>query len=323
MKQIKTLALALVATLSLAGCVKNNNAWSAFEPVRPGMLIYSMGTNQNYVALEPANVGMRVAMLVSEALSQDDKYDLSKLSEVVSATSGKNVFDALFVANTNMTVRARIETVEGIGFRVTFPEGSQMPDGIYLTGVFTVRTNGTPSLAPGGVWNVECSDVTVKSNPVSGQPQQIIHIESGSTQITSDGAGKFDIAISSLRCNFDKSSIYSDWTGRFSVKAPYAQYTYKTCGGQAFTVSGSASGPTMYTGNASIGSPLTVNYSVSDATYYGMQIVNGTQTCTLPYISEYDPAEYPSSTVTYRWVFSPATNLISYSITYNGTTVSI
>lgn len=325
MKQIKIFALALAATFSLAGCVKNSNAWGELEPVMPGMTIYAMATNQNYVAMEPANVGMRVAMLVSEALSQDGNYDLSKLSEVTTS-SGKNVFAALFLANvnTNTNTWPRIEPVEGIGYRVTFPSGSQMPDGTVLEGTFTIQTSGYTSLASGGRWDVSCSDVTVKSNPASSQPQQIIHIEGGNTQISCDGAGKFSITVENLRSNFDNTSIYSDWRGFFTVTTPNngQTFTYQLCGGKPFTVSGSGLGSSMYSGSAA-GSSLSINYSVSDATYYGMQIVSGTQTCTLPNAAEYDTTNYPASSVTYRWMFNEASGRINYSISYNGTTVTI
>ena len=310
MKKILTFALAAVAAMSSVSCIKGNDSWSEMQSVMPGVTIYQMAMNQNVISLLPANAGMRVAMLVSEALSQDPDYDLANLSQVTS--SNRKVLSALFNSMTTVV------PVDGVGYRVTFSDGAEQAFGLILSGSMLVRTNGVVSLADGGMWTVEMENVTVStssSSSTSSSTTKLV-LDGGTTSLTCDGNGSFSVEARNFRTHFEGASIYSNWSGSFLVKAPDASLTYSGCAGETFDVTGSASGPTMYTADEIFNTPLTIDYTLDNGVYSRMQIVEGTQTCQLTNSSEYSPTIFPSSTVVYEWTLSG--NTYSYKISYNG-----
>lgn len=313
MKKILTFALAALTALSFPGCMKSGSSWEDMQPVMPGMYIYQMALNQNVIAMEPASAGMRLAMLVSEALAQDPDYDLTKLADV--KASDKPVLTTLFNSQTEIEVIGTNDNVES--YRIKFKEGMQQADGLVLSGSMLVRTNGAKSLAEGGTWDIILEDVTATSTSSSGGSQQTtkIYINGGMTRITNAG-DVYAITISGLSSNFDESSITSSWSGNFKVTVPDATYTYETCAGKLFKLEGIASGQSMYAASELV--PLSLSYSVSEATYAGLQIVDGKQTCKLTNPLEYDPTAFPSSEVVYYWTLNELNNTVSCQISYNG-----
>lgn len=312
MKKILTF-VAAVAMLSFQGCIKNDNSWSEYQSVLPGMTIYQLAMNQNTIALQPADAAMRVAMLVAEALSQDPESDLSNLDEV--SVSNVKVLSSLFNTQTE------IEALVSGNYRITFSDGiAQAGSGLVLSGAIQIQTNGTKSLADGGTWTVTPENLTVRasSDGSTSSSSSKIFLDGGMTNITCDGNGQFSVSVSGFRSHFDGSSIYSNWTGEFTVTAPDASYTYEKCSKKNFKVTGSASGPTMYTADAILSQPLTIRYSLTDGLYRGLLIVDGTQTCTLPNASEYSTTDFPAPTVVYYWTYNETANSRSYRITYNG-----
>lgn len=311
MKKILTFALAAVAMMSFQGCIKNDNSWSEYQSVLPGMTIYQLAMNQNTIAMEPADAGMRLAMLVAEALSQDPESDLTDLDEVT--VSSTRVLPSLFNSMTE------VEALVSGNYRITFSDGAQQNgSGLVLSGAIQVQTNGVKSLADGGTWSLTTENLTIQATSSSGSTTSKIFLDGGVTNITCDGAGQFTVSVSGLRSHFDGSSIYSNWSGEFTVTAPDASLTYEKCLKKNFKVSGSASGPTMYTADAILSQPLTIRYTLTDGLYRGLLIVDGVQTCTLPNVSEYSMTDFPASSVVYTWTYNEASNSRTYSISYNG-----
>lgn len=315
MKKFVTFALAAVAALTFPGCMKSGSSWEEIQRVAPGMNIYWMAMNQNEVAMQPANAGMRLAMLVSEALSQDPEYDLTKLGEVT--VSGKNVLSKLFNAGMTSLSGTTVEVVDGIGYRIKFDENMQQTSGLILSGSMLVRTGNTPSLAAGGTWTVTPENVTVTRPSTSGSQSTKIIISGGATTIVCAGS-TYTISINGFVTHFDEASISSNWSGSFRVTVPDASYTYETCSGKQFEVEGAASGATMYTATET--TPLTINYSLESGKYYGMQIVSGTQTCKLPNPFEYSTSIFPADEVTYTWLYNEINSSNTYQVSYNGAT---
>lgn len=310
MKKFVTFALAAVAALSLSGCMKGSNSWEEMQPVMPGVYIYQMAMNQNVVSMQPANAGMRLAMLISEALSQDPEYDLTKLS-LVKSSSNRYVLPALFNEGTT------VEVVEGTGYRIKFNENMQQTSGLILSGSMLVRTNGSASLVDGGTWMITPESVTVTSPATSSSQSTKIIINGGVTTIACVGS-TYTISISGFSIHFDEATIDSNWSGSFRVTVPDASYTYETCSGKQFEVEGAASGATMYTATET--TPLTINYSLESGKYYGMQIVSGTQTCKLPNPFEYSTSIFPADEVAYTWLYNEINSSYTYQVSYNGAT---
>lgn len=313
MKKILTFALATAVALSFSGCIKKDNSWSEYQSVLPGMTIYQLAMNQNNIALTPANAGIRLSILVAEALSQDPESDLTNLDDVT--VSQVKVLSALFNSTTE------VEALVSGNYKITFDSNVQQNgSGLALSGSMKVMTNGVKSLADGGTWNVVMENMVISSSSSSSTSGSTkIFLDSGVTNITCDGAGQFTVDVSGFRSHFEGSTVYSNWTGRFMVKAPDASATYEKCAGKFFDVSGNASGPTMYTADALLSQPLTISYTLQDGLYKGFQILDGTQTCTLPNASEYSTSDFPASTVVFQWTYDESAKTPSYRVTYNGT----
>lgn len=95
------------------------------------------------VAMQPANAGIRLALLLAEAAKQKDSdtelkdVDLTKLKIEGNSNS---VISLLFTAG------AKIERQDDGSYEITYNEDYQQPDGFYLKGSVLVRTNGAEQL---------------------------------------------------------------------------------------------------------------------------------------------------------------------------------
>ena len=81
----KLFATIVLAAFALSGCIKEDDSYKELLPLQPGMNIYNMTMTQNAVAMQPANAGIRLALLLAEAAKQKDSdtelkdVDLTKL----------------------------------------------------------------------------------------------------------------------------------------------------------------------------------------------------------------------------------------------------
>jgi len=79
-KLIATIAL---AALAFTSCIKENDTWKEMLPVQPGMYIYQLATDQDKLAMRPANAALRLAMLLAEADKQGEDVLSADLKEIV------------------------------------------------------------------------------------------------------------------------------------------------------------------------------------------------------------------------------------------------
>ena len=66
----KLFATIVLAAFALSGCIKEDDSYKELLPLQPGMNIYNMTMTQNAVAMQPANAGIRLALLLAEAAKQ-------------------------------------------------------------------------------------------------------------------------------------------------------------------------------------------------------------------------------------------------------------
>ena len=79
----KVLFVAAVAmSLIFSGCIKEDSTYKKLQPVQPGVNIYQGAMNQNFVAMQQANIGMRLALLLGEAKKQG-KVEVEDLDNLV------------------------------------------------------------------------------------------------------------------------------------------------------------------------------------------------------------------------------------------------
>lgn len=311
----KLFATIVLAAFALSGCIKENDSYKELLPLRPGMNIYSMTVTQNAVAMQPANAGIRLAMLLAEAEKQKDSgtelkdVDLTKL-EIEVGNKRYAVLNLLFTAGT------KIERQENGDYKITYNGDYQQYDGFFLKGSMLVKTGGVEQLKDthgSQVWQVEIEEGLTLSARSDIGTSTVVNMEDGSTTLYNEGLS-YTVSLSGISASFENSSVSSSWRGDFSLSSPNADLVYSECRGKDFKVSGDAGGYSMYTGIDS--SNLSMSYYLnSGSVYRSGQIIEGTQECSFESFN-YDTAAYPSPDVRYVW--SNDGNQLYQKIYYNG-----
>lgn len=311
----KLFATIVLAAFALSGCIKEDDSYKELLPLRPGMNIYSMTVTQNAVAMQPANAGIRLAMLLAEAAEQHPKtelkdVDLTKL-EIEVGNKRYAVLNLLFTAGT------KIERQENGDYKITYNGDYQQYDGFFLKGSMLVKTGGVEQLKDthgSQVWQVEIEEgLTLSARSDIGTSTVVNMEEGGSTTLYNEGLS-YIVSLSGISASFENSSVSSSWRGDFSLSSPNADLVYSECRGKDFKVRGDAGGYSMYTGIDS--SNLSMSYYLnSGSVYRSGQIIEGTQECSFESFN-YDPAAYPSPDVKYVW--SNDGNKLYQKIYYNG-----
>ncbi len=311
----KLFATIVLAAFALSGCIKEDDSYKELLPLRPGMNIYSMTVTQNAVAMQPANAGIRLAMLLAEAEKQKDSgtelkdVDLTKL-EIEVGNKRYAVLNLLFTAGT------KIERQENGDYKITYNGDYQQYDGFFLKGSMLVKTGGVEQLKDthgSQVWQVEIEEGLTLSARSDIGTSTVVNMEDGSTTLYNEGLS-YTVSLSGISASFENSSVSSSWRGDFSLSSPNADLVYSECRGKDFKVSGDAGGYSMYTGIDS--SNLSMSYYLSSGSVYRSgQIIEGTQECSFESFN-YDTAAYPSPDVKYVW--SNDGNKLYQKIYYNG-----
>ena len=309
----KLFATIVLAALALSGCIKEDDSYKELLPLQPGMNIYNMTMTQNAVAMQPANAGIRLALLLAEAAKQYPETELKDvdLTKLKIEGNSNSVISLLFTAG------AKIERQDDGSYEITYNEDYQQPDGFYLKGSVLVRTNGAEQLKDAQVdkvWQVEIQD-DLKVLSRSNYGTQTVHMEGGSTTLYSNGDGSYTIAVRGLSANIDQSTVHSNWSADFTLSGANADLVYSECRGKDFKISeGRAEGSSIYVGTDS--SNLRMSYYLSSGSVYRSgQIIEGTQECSFESFN-YDTAAYPSPDVRYVW--SNDGNQLYQKIYYNG-----
>lgn len=304
----KLFATIVLAAFALSGCIKEDDSYKEMLPVQPGITIYNMTMTQNSIASQPANAGMRFALLVAEARHQNPTGELT--AEMLSALT----YDKTVLRTALFGTESKIEAAEG-GYKITYNENSQQADGFFLKGSVLVKTNGAEQLKDansGAPWQVVPQELKVILRS-SYTESQTVNLEGGSTTLYNVGNGQYVISMNSIRANIDQKTFYSDWSGDFYLSGEDAGLVYSLCKGKDFDVRGDASGNSIYSYDGS--QKLALNYELSNGVYRGMTIIEGTQECGFSNLWEYDTTVYPSGDVRYVWSYEG--NTLYRKIYYN------
>ena len=285
-KLIATIAL---AALAFTSCIKENDTWKEMLPVQPAMYIYQLATDQDKLAMRPANAALRLAMLLAEADKQGEDVLSADLKEIVvkKGDASIKVWETLF-------------------------------DGFFMAGSVLVKTNGAKVLNQSSYsapWTVEMQDLKVFAYTNTGL-RQAFNFDEGETTLYFDGADSYIIGASSFRIHLDNVDASSNWTGRYTLRAEDSSLAYSLCSGKDFKVEGGASGPTLYSSDMT--QAVGMGYELINGVYRGMQIISGTQECRFLSPLEYDTTQFPASSVTYEWSYDSSTNTVFQKIRYNG-----
>lgn len=314
----KILGAMLLSALVFTGCMKEgNDTYKEYLPVVPGVNIYEFARTQNVLSMQPANVGVRLAILLAEAAVQE-KTDLTEVVD----DKGNSVMKALFSKSVKIEGNSDDGTLEAGDYRITFKSGEQMYDGFFLKGSLVVKTGGKPlsETSPTEAWSVKPEeDFSVILVVGSYDPrEQTVHFTGGTTEIYANGDGSYSTFLGGISINVDEVDRYSDWGGECRFRADATSLAYSECKGKDFTVTMDMVGSTIYSlmlPESTTGTVMT--YKLSEGKYlFNGKAFTGTVTCTLPNSSDYHAPSFPSDEVKIVWSFNGQS--FSRVIYYNG-----
>lgn len=300
------LSVALLAALALSGCVKGDNGnYKELQNVLPGVNIQYSASTQNWVAFQPANAGMRLAVLMAEANKQGEE-DLSKV-----LYKSTNVQGLLF--GTAVTVEK--QGTEG-DYKIAYPANYENAG---FKGALIVKTGNVLLSETSSGWTVETSSdfqVIMRSN--DGSSAQYIPFSGGATKLLANGDGSYTVSVSGIRANVANATAYSDWSGSYRLRSEGVSLAYSDGVDKDFSVNGSAQGASIfsYSGTGS----TEFSYTLSDGKYVpystSSRVMTGTEVCRLIGRGDYDPSQFPAAEVRFVWSFN-GQSLMS-AIYYNG-----
>lgn len=312
----KLLFVLAAASLTLSSCLKEDNSYKRRLPVAPGEQIYERARIQNNIAMQPADVAMRLAILLAEAEKQKDPVsgETPELTKVV--VKDVNVYERFF--GKPSIGGTKIEKLENGDYKLTFDP--KVMDTYYkCKGTMTISTNDTPLLSEtaGKPWSLKLDpgfQVLIYMNG-GGSNSQSVDLEAMSIELFKNGE-VYTIRNRGLVASFTDSKIKSDWSGIFELTPPTGGegLAYSDVTDKMFTLNGSSSGDTAFTVDGSTSARM--EYQVSNGlfkTYY--QILGGTETCKL---YNGDLSVFPSPDVIYEWSLSDDGKRLTRTIRYNG-----
>lgn len=291
-------AAAMSLTLTLTGCIDKDDTYEKMEPVQGGILIYNNALNQNSVAMQQANFGIRLAMLVAEAAKQPGVGNLDDLK-----VNDVKIKPRLFGS-------AKIDELANGDYKVTFTPNLAELDAYSREGVLLVKTNGTKQLSETSEdarWEISFENGL--DMVYSGSRAHTITTSGGTTSIYYN-AGYYTIEMDGIKCFYDSSkTIVSDWGGDFTLKPENISLAYSDCAGKKFVLNGYASGNSFVTFNGSTSTPM--GFRVTDGEYLtSSAIKNGKYEARIS--GSYDYTQFPSDNVIVIWNGGQA------SVQYNG-----
>lgn len=322
----KILGAVLLSALAFTGCLDNkNDSYESMQRVAPGIAIYNYARQQNGIALQPANAGVRLAMLLAEAEKQE-QTDLTKVVD----EKGNSVMQALFSKSVKIEGPTEENGLAEGDYRITYNSGEQMYDGVYLKGSIVVHTGGNllSNASTQSPWTVEPEQgfqTILVSTGAYGREEQVIVFSEGNTTIRSNDDGSYAVSLGAIRTNIDKVERYSDWGGMCRFRPEANSLAYSECKGKNFTVTMEFGGATIYAFTSSITTRGTrMTYKLSDGKYmFGAKAFAGTVVATLPSPGDYDASYYVSPEVCIVWTYNQSGNSFSGFVEYNGYTESL
>ncbi|WP_418408624.1 hypothetical protein [Alistipes sp.] len=310
----KVLFVAAVAmSLIFNGCIKEDSTYKKLQPVQPGVNIYQGAMNQNFVAMQQANIGMRLALLLGEAKKQG-KVEVEDLDNLV--VDKVNVMDRLLGISTKLTKTAT-------GYKIEFFPGYTDIDYYTREGVVLIDTHGAEQLVDASTanpWSITFEDGLKMAYNGNTNGDNII-LTGGSTEIYNEGDGTYAISIAGQKSYISNAEkLVSDWNGRFTLKPENANFAFSDCVGKKFMFNGSANGATFNTYDGA--SSTRMSFSMSNGEYYGTTSIR-TGKVTAELLDNYNFSLYPSPRVTVEWTVNEAGTKVQQTISYNGNTVTI
>ena len=314
----KILGTLLLGLTLLTGCVDSNNGYEELKPFLPGLNLYQNCQLQTTLALQPANVGMRLAILLAEVDKQSqaegEALDFGSISY-----ENKNVKELLF--GSSITI-AKSGTAGD--YKVTFSPDNRV-FGCYFSGALIVKTGNVPlsettMMSP---WRVEMEEYAAQVDQGSSYRQSILY-NSGETLIYASGNGSYTISLTAMDMNIKGVDIHSEWSGSYNLRPDADGIAYSDCEGEDFAVEGTFGGPSIFslTSTSQTMQATKMSHQLSNGTYmFSGQVLVGTIVARLTGYGDYNASYYVSPEVKVTWTYNEESNTLSQKIEYNGQTM--
>lgn len=353
----KIIATMALAALALTGCIKGSDGVSEeYRRVQGGIMIYNSVTAMQNVAMQPANAGIRLAILLAEAEKQIAASETPDAP--ITADYLKNLTEDLRRDERHQAAGVLfgdLTTIEKTsdGWKINYGGSQQQADGFILSGSLQVITGDADQLmdatGEASAWKVmmlEGFGVSSYSSYGSTTADFVMGTSdlqnpmANTTLLYYNGGGSYSILLAGIQAWFKGSEQFkSNWSSALTLTpgsdngSLAISDTESDSGDEIkdFKVSGTASGDSFYATASELGS-LRFSYRLTDGQYrrriiksssissgYGAyaQIVSGTQECSITSpAGDYSIETYPSPTVKYVWTLSG--NYLSVSVSYNG-----
>lgn len=314
----KILGMLLLGVVALTGCVDKNDSYEALKPFLPGLNIYQNCQLQTTLALQPANVGMRLAILLAEVDKQSqaegEALDFGSISY-----ENKNVKELLF--GSSITI-AKSGTAGD--YKVTFSPDNRV-FGCYFSGALIVKTGNVPlsettMMSP---WRVEMEEYAAQVDQGSSYRQSILY-NSGETLIYASGNGSYTVSLTAMDMNIKDVDIHSEWSGSYNLRPDADGIAYSDCEGEDFAVEGTFGGPSIFslTNSSQAMQATKMGHQLTNGTYmFSGQVLTGTILSRLTGTGDYNASYYVSPEVKVTWSYNEDSNSLKQKVEYNGQTM--
>ncbi len=330
MKRVLTAATALLLTFAVGcnGDLENNYA-GAYDDIMPGLSIYNSATTQQSVAMDPAAVAIRLAMLLDEAALQESTIEEVFVTAGLQQYRLKELLFGSGVVIEALTEGEGEQVVSTGDYRITYKNTPLAPiDRFNREGSYLVRTGGlsllqtTESMA----WEV-VPEAPVRIYTGTDAGSRFLVAE-GLTRLSASTTGTYKIELVKLRASFeDYKEFASEWSGVFylSTSTVTGNLAFSNHDEDTFSLHGSAEGPTFFAFNER--NATRMSYYVSNISPLNWRphetpihtiAVSGTEQAALTHAADYSQELYPSPTVQIKRSY--ADKVLDLYITYNGIT---
>lgn len=353
----KIIATMALAALALTGCIKGSDGVSEeYRRVQGGIMIYNSVTAMQNVAMQPANAGIRLAILLAEAEKQIAASETPDAP--ITADYLKNLTVKIYGATSDIKLQAMLfgdlTTIEKTsdGWKINYGGSQQQADGFILSGSLQVITGDADQLmdatgvAPASAWKVmmlEGFGVSSYSSYGSTTADFVMgtsdlqNLKVNTTRLYYNGGGSYSISLAGIQAWFKGSEQFkSNWSSDLTLTpgsdngSLAISDTESDSGDEIkdFKVLGTAWGDSFYATASELGSLRFIYLtdgqyrriikSSSISSGYGAyaQIVSGTQECSIT-----SPAgDYSIETYpspTVTYVWTLSGNYLSVSVQYN------
>lgn len=312
MKRLIVLLSLVCVSVAMGGCVRGNDSYRELQQVAGGINIHYYTQLQSDLALQPANVALRLAVLLAEGELQRPAGGES-FDPLAVQWRGEPVRRLLFGSTTGISATEE-------GYRVLCTPTRPLPGGFPLDGSLGLNTGGrlldaTTAETP---WTLGAAKFSVQLSSTHGT--QTIRWNGGTMRLYADGTGGYVVELAGIDLNIDRVERHSTWSGSLRLRPTGGGLAYSLCAESDFRVSAAMDGPSLISFDGGR-SATRLAYELLDGLYRSHgELFSGELRCRLSGSGDYDRVAYPSPEVRILRSYDEQAGLLTQTIEYDGYT---